>query len=160
MMTDFGEDLFFFGDHLLLVGKFVISAGKSVRISAKTFFFGDHLLLVGKFVISARKSLRISARTFAPLILILPPPPDLAKLATPLIPIVHSKIVGLLFFVCVVRLHQLKKFLIYPSIGVAGGGPMRFGPTPIEMSPVTKNVTKKPIICSVSDSFAFFAYNR
>ena len=36
-------------------------------------FFGDHLLLVGKFVISARKSLRISAKTFALLILILPP---------------------------------------------------------------------------------------
>ena len=36
-------------------------------------FFGDHLLLVGKFVISAGKSLRISAKTFAPLILILPP---------------------------------------------------------------------------------------
>ena len=35
-------------------------------------FFGNHLLLVGKFVISARKSLRISAKTFAPLILILP----------------------------------------------------------------------------------------
>ena len=37
------------------------------------FFFGDHLLLVGKFVISARKNLRISAKTFAPLILILSP---------------------------------------------------------------------------------------
>ena len=60
-----------------------ILAGKSLRISAKIFLFGDHLLLVGKFVISARKSLRISAKTFAPLILILPPP-DLAKLATPL----------------------------------------------------------------------------
>ena len=36
--------------------------------------FGDHVLLVGKFVISARKSLLISAKTFAPLILILPPP--------------------------------------------------------------------------------------
>ena len=36
--SDFGEDLsFFFGDHLLLVGKFVISARKSLRISAKTF---------------------------------------------------------------------------------------------------------------------------
>ena len=46
--SDFGEDLFF-------------------------FLFRDHLLLVGKFVISARKSLRISAKTFAPLILILPP---------------------------------------------------------------------------------------
>ena len=45
--SDFGEDLF--------------------------FFFGDHLLLVGKFMISAKKSLRISAKTFAPLILILPP---------------------------------------------------------------------------------------
>ena len=32
------------------------------------FFFGDHLFLGGKFVISARKSLRISAKTFAPLI--------------------------------------------------------------------------------------------
>ena len=73
---DFGEDLFFFFEnHLLLVGKFVISARKSLRISAKTFFFifGDHLLLIEKFVISARKSLRISAKTFAPLILILPP---------------------------------------------------------------------------------------
>ena len=57
---------FFFGDHLLLVGKFAISVRKSLRISAKTFFlfFGDHLLLVGKFAISVRKSLRISAKTF------------------------------------------------------------------------------------------------
>ena len=94
--SDFGEDLFFFfsfffGDHLLLVGKFVISARKTfgfrrrpfffwkspafgrkirdfgqknLRISAKTFFFGDHLLLVGKFVISAGKSLQISAKTW------------------------------------------------------------------------------------------------
>ena len=46
--SDFGEDLF--------------------------FFFGDHLLLIGKFVISTRKSLPILAKTFAPLILILPPP--------------------------------------------------------------------------------------
>ena len=52
------------------------------RSGPETFFFLDHLLLVGKFAISARKSLRISAKTFAPLILILPP--DLAKLATPL----------------------------------------------------------------------------
>ena len=37
--------------------KFVISARKSIRISAKTFF-------TLKFVISARKSLRISAKTF------------------------------------------------------------------------------------------------
>ena len=36
-------------------------------------FFRDHLLLVGKFVISARKSLRILAKTFTPPILILPP---------------------------------------------------------------------------------------
>ena len=45
--------------------KFAISARKSLRIAAKTFFFffGDHLLLVGKFVISARISLRISAKT-------------------------------------------------------------------------------------------------
>ena len=64
---------FIFADHLLLVVKFVISAKKSLRISAKTFFFGDHLLLVGKFVILGRKSLRISAKIFAPLILILPP---------------------------------------------------------------------------------------
>ena len=35
--SDFGEDLFF-GDHLLLVGKFAISVRKSLRISAKTFF--------------------------------------------------------------------------------------------------------------------------
>ena len=49
----------------------MISARKSLRISAKTFFFylfiyffGDHLFLGGKFVISARKSLRISAKTF------------------------------------------------------------------------------------------------
>ena len=62
--SDIGEDLFF--SHLLLVEKFVNSARKSLRISAKTSFFGDHLLLVGKFVISARKSLRISAKTFAP----------------------------------------------------------------------------------------------
>ena len=51
--------------------KVALSARKSLRISAKTFFvffFGDHLLLVGKFVISARKSLLISAKTFAPLI--------------------------------------------------------------------------------------------
>ena len=41
-----------------------ISVRKSLRISAKTFFFGDHLLLVGKFAISVRKSLRISAKTF------------------------------------------------------------------------------------------------
>ena len=68
--------------------KFAISARKKPWISAKTFFFyffGDHLLLVGKLVISARKNLRISAKIFAPLILILPP--NLAKLATPLIPI-------------------------------------------------------------------------
>ena len=41
----------------------MISARKSLRISAKTFFFGDYQLLAGKFVISARKSLRISAKT-------------------------------------------------------------------------------------------------
>ena len=34
--SDFGEDLFF-GDHLLSVRKFVISARKSLRILAKTF---------------------------------------------------------------------------------------------------------------------------
>ena len=39
---------FFFGDHLVLAGKFTISARKSLRISVKTFFFGDHLLLAGK----------------------------------------------------------------------------------------------------------------
>ena len=50
--------------------KFVISARKSLRISAKTFFFffffGDHLFLGGKShvtSISARKSLRTSAMT-------------------------------------------------------------------------------------------------
>ena len=43
--------------------KFAISARKNPRISAKTFFFGDHLLLVGKFVILSGKSLRISAKT-------------------------------------------------------------------------------------------------
>ena len=69
----FGKKLDVFGRKKTL--KFVISARKSLRISAKTFFvFGDHLLLVAKFVISARKSLRISAKTFAPMILILPPP--------------------------------------------------------------------------------------
>ena len=49
---------FFFGDHLILGGKFVISARKSLRISAKTIFFnfGDLLFLGGKFVISASKS--------------------------------------------------------------------------------------------------------
>ena len=111
--SDFGEDLFFFGDHLLFVGKFVISAktfffffffgdhlllvGKSVisakkslRMSAKIFFFGDHLLTVGKFVISARKSLRISAKTFAPLILILPPPPISRSWRRPCPPIEKS----------------------------------------------------------------------
>ena len=39
----------------------------------RPFFFGDHLLLVGKFVISARNSLRTLAKTFAPLILFFPP---------------------------------------------------------------------------------------
>ena len=73
------ETNFFFGDHLLLVGKFGISARKSLRISAKTsFFFGDHLLLVGKFGISARKIRRK------------PLPPDLAKLATPLFEYNHK----------------------------------------------------------------------
>ena len=44
--SDFGEDIFFFGDHLYLGGKCVISARKSLRISAKTFFFfGDHQYL-------------------------------------------------------------------------------------------------------------------
>ena len=37
---NFGENLFFFGDHL-------IWAGKTVEISAKTFFFGDHLISAG-----------------------------------------------------------------------------------------------------------------
>ena len=39
--SDFVEDLFVFLEItvLLLVGKFVISARKSLRISAKTFFF-------------------------------------------------------------------------------------------------------------------------
>ena len=48
--------------------KFAISV-----IICDTFFFGDHLFLVGKFMISARKSLRLSAKTFAPLIIILLP---------------------------------------------------------------------------------------
>ena len=56
--SDFGEDLFF-----LEITCFWLE--KNVKISA-------------------RKSLRKSAKTFAPPILILPPPPDLAKLATPL----------------------------------------------------------------------------
>ena len=57
----------------------MISVRKSLRISAKTFFFWRSPALAGKKVkISARKSLRKSAKTFAP------PPPDLAKLATPL----------------------------------------------------------------------------
>ena len=41
--SDFSEDLLFFfvffGDHLVLAGKFAISARKSLRTSAKTFFF-------------------------------------------------------------------------------------------------------------------------
>ena len=56
--SDFGEDPFFFSFVLEITCfwpekllKFVISAKKSLRISAKTFFFvcfGDHLFLAGK----------------------------------------------------------------------------------------------------------------
>ena len=40
-VTEFCEDPFFFGIHL-------ISAEKTVLISVKTFFFGDHLILTEK----------------------------------------------------------------------------------------------------------------
>ena len=72
--------------------KFAISARKSLRISAKTFsfffleitcFWPEKTL---KLVISAKKSLRKSAKTFAPPDFNFAPPPDLAKLATPLSP--------------------------------------------------------------------------
>ena len=79
------KTFFFFGDHLLLIGKFVISARKSFRISAKTFFFfADHqLLLVGKFCDFGQKNPSHFGENLCP-----PDfnfaPPDLAKLATPL----------------------------------------------------------------------------
>ena len=46
----FGEDLFFFGDHL-------ISTEKTVRILVKTFFFGDRLIWT-------EKTVRILVKTF------------------------------------------------------------------------------------------------
>ena len=69
--SDFGKDLF----SLL---KFVISAKKSLRFSAKTFFFGggDHLLLARKNVKICdlgQKKPSYFGETFAPLILILTP---------------------------------------------------------------------------------------
>ena len=75
--SDFGEDLFFsflfFGDHLLLVRKFVISARKSLRISAKTWrspAYGRKICDFGQ-----KKPSHFGENLC---------PPDLAKLATPL----------------------------------------------------------------------------
>ena len=87
--SDFGEDLFFFfffffGDHLLLVGKYAISARKSLRISAKTFFFWRSPAFGWKICDFGQKKPSHFGENLCPLILILPPPPDLAKLVTPL----------------------------------------------------------------------------
>ena len=69
--SDFGEDFlfsfFFFGDHLVLAGKFAISARKSLRTSAKNFFLEITCFWPEKNAkILARKGLRKSAKTFAP----------------------------------------------------------------------------------------------
>ena len=60
--------------------KFVISARKSLRISAKTFFFGDHLIFTET---SPQSDSGIMKKLCTPDFDV-PHPPDLAKLATPL----------------------------------------------------------------------------
>ena len=65
--------------------KFAISARKSLRISAKTFFFSEIACFRSEnLCFGQKKPSHFGENLFAPLILILPPPPDLAKLATPL----------------------------------------------------------------------------
>ena len=66
--SDFGEDLFiFFFWRSPTFGRKICDFGqKKPSDFGEDLFFLNHLLLVGKFVISARKSLLISAKTFAP----------------------------------------------------------------------------------------------
>ena len=61
---DFGEDLFFWRSPSFC--RKICDFGQKKPSDFGNFFFGGHLLLVGKFVISARKSLHISAKIFAP----------------------------------------------------------------------------------------------
>ena len=84
-ICDFGQKKnFFFGDHLLLVGKSVISARKSLRISAKTFFFWRSPAFGRKICDFGQKKPSDFGENLCTPDFNFAPPPDLAKLATSL----------------------------------------------------------------------------